>query len=238
MPSAPVFGDGPGKIRPDEVFLDPDAQHLPHTDGHVNAAGKISIQGNGIKKHPCQYIGPLILARVFYDGIHRHQQFVRNNQLFEVSPQDPFQAEADISQIQGMLREHRLLQIVKTADGALDKLREKRDKQGKLPNIPLTGIFPPVHINQIAHGLKRIKGNPQRKQKTRKGQLRNMKHAQQPVEISNGKVCIFQHRKYAKIEYHAGNHPLPLLFFHLCLIGLAFLSVQFSFVFLQIACLD
>ena len=87
MPTAPVFRNVLGEIGTDEVFGQFDAHCLGKTDGHIDAAGEVAVDLNGIEHRQHQKCNAsvfLTLQRT--DG---HGDPVRHHQLLEVTPEHP-----------------------------------------------------------------------------------------------------------------------------------------------------
>lgn len=61
--------------------------------------------------------------------VDRRQDSVGDHKLFKESPQDPLKAKGNCPPVKLVIRPHIVRHIVKAADGALNHLREERNKQ-------------------------------------------------------------------------------------------------------------
>ena len=220
MPSLPVFLNVLRKIRPAEVLCHSNSHGLGNTYGNVNASGKVCVQLKGIEHHTYKYESPLINIRVLDDLINRHQNPVSNDHLLKISPQDTVQSVGYHLCVKSMLLKKRLGQVIKPADGSLDKLGEEGYKEGQLKQIPLCLAGSSVNINNISHSLEGIERNPHGQDQVHKGKfICAVEGLQDPVDIGNDKIGVFQHRQYSQVKNKADQQPFPLLSLHLCLIG-------------------
>ena len=105
----------------------------------------------------------------------------------------------------------RFCQVIKPADRALDQLREKGYEQGQLKQIPLCLAGASVNVDDISHGLKGIERNSHWQDQVYKGKFPcTVEGLQDPVDIGNDKIGIFQHCQDPQIENKTDQKPFPL----------------------------
>ena len=220
MPSFPVFLNILGKIRPAEVLCYSNSHGLGNTYGNVNASGEVCVQFKGIEHHTYKYKSALIDIRILNNLIYRHQNTVGNNHLLKISPQDTVKSIGYYLCVKGMFLKKRFCQVIKPADRTLDQLREKGYEQGQLKQIPLCLAGASVNVDDISHGLKGIEGNSHWQDQVYKGKFPcTVEGLQDPVDIGNDKIGIFQHCQDPQIENKTDQKPFPLFSLHLCFIG-------------------
>ncbi len=81
-------------------------------------------------------------------------------------------------------------QLIIAPDRPLNQLGKKRDEQRKPRQVFLRRIFAVVHIQQIAHRLKRVKADAQRQQQPKRRRSEPAAHV----------VRIFERRQQAEIK--------------------------------------
>ena len=242
MPSLPVFLNVLGKIRPAEVLCHSNSHGLGNTYGNVDAPGKICIQLKCIEHHSYKYKSSLINVRVLDDLIYRHQNAVGNDHLLKISPQDAVKSIGYHLCIKGMFLKKRLGQVVKPADRSLDQLGEKGYKEGQLKQIPLRLAGSSVNVDNISHSLEGVEGNSHWQDQIHKRKfVCAVEGLQDPVDIGDNKIGVFQHRQDSQVKDETDQQPFPLFPLHLCLIGFLFIPGDLSLVCFYVGvllCLD
>ena len=87
-------------------------------------------------------------------------------------------------------------QLIIAPDRPLNQLGKKRDEQRKPRQVFLRRIFAVVHIQQIAHRLKRVKTDAQRQQQPKRRRAEPAAHV----------VRIFERRQQAEIKQKRREH--------------------------------
>ena len=116
-----------------EVLRQLDSQALRRADGHVDAAGEVSVQRHSVHRDQGQDVYALVLVRAAGQGPDHCHETVRHHQLFEEAPQHSLQPKSRLGGVPPVLRQQGGGQRVIAADGALNELWEEGDEQGKFP---------------------------------------------------------------------------------------------------------
>ena len=59
-------------------------------------------------------------------------------------------------------------ELVVAGDGALNQLREEGDEQREAHGVLLRRVLAVIHVDQVADGLERVKGDAQRQQQVKR----------------------------------------------------------------------
>lgn len=91
--------------------------------------------------------------------------------------------------------------VAVTDDRPGDEVREKRDVRAEVDEIPLRGSVPPVNIDGIGQGLKRIKGDADGKRHGRRGN----RQASQRIQRADQQPGILEKAQHAEVDTNAEN---------------------------------
>ncbi len=210
MPSAPEIGDTRRQIRTLKVFVQRDAKNLSRTRCNIYAAGKIAINLYAIPQRSHCDITAAQRFRKAKNIIHHHRNSVGNDHFFERAPKHKLHTEFH-PRIGKFIRAEQLLRKrIETPNRSLYDLREKRYEQRQLCQIPLRLHLFPINVNQVTHGLKRIKRNAQRQKKPEYRQFpANTQPRKQRIQVIADKAGIFQYRKYPEVEQERRHKDEP-----------------------------
>ncbi len=225
MPSAPEIRDTRCQIRTFKVFIQRDAENLRRARRDIYAAGKIAINLYTVPKRGHCDITAAQRFRKAENIIHHYRYPVGNDHFFERAPKHQLHAEF-YPRIGKFIRAEQLLRKrIETPNRPLYDLREKRYEQRQLCQISFRLHLFPVNVNQIAHGLERIKRNTQRQKKPEYWQFpANAQPREQRVQVIADKAGIFQHGKYSEVEQKRRHKDKP---FFPCKSGFPCLSAFF-----------
>ena len=197
MPSAPKISNTGGSIRIIEVFQEMEAEHFPHTDGHIAVAAEIIINlqpiGQG-RKPRFRHGQPGVHLRK--KGICRHRHGIGNQHLFRKPDNKPAKAVRHLLRRRGTLSQ--LCGNVAVAhDGSGNQLREKGDIQQQIKKVILNQFFVPVRINGVRHDLEREKRYTNRQCNLRH---RNCK-PQNGIDTLDKKAHILKSEQCDNVQY-------------------------------------
>ena len=170
-------------------------------------------------------------ALIAENGFHQRQRAVGDDLLFEQTPEHQQQPALDVIQIKAVRLNQLAFKLVKARDRALNELREEGDEQRKLRRVLFRRVFGVVDVDEIAHGLERVKADAQRQnQPQRRGILARQRRA----PCHHG-IQIFEHGQHAEVEQQHREKPDSLRGTRLCFARLFLLGGQFGLVFVQIS---
>ena len=191
MPAPPVVRQGDGEQGAAEILRQLDAEHLGRAPGDVDAAGEIAVELNTVEQHPGKEHGAPVLGVIAEHGSHDDSRPVGDDQFFEIAPHSQLEAVFQVVRVKNVPSGELGAQITEAADGSLDHLGKEGHEQGESGQAFLRRVFPPVAVDDIAHRLEHIEGQPQREHQPqiRLGQM----------EQAGGEVQIFHHVQQAEV---------------------------------------
>ena len=181
MPPAPELPEGFGQIGRIKILAHGDTQHPGQAQDHVDTAGEIAVELQGIQEHSRQGVSALVLDGVSADGADNDPQPGRDHILFQQTPHRPGSAiENTVPGDPAVIQ--RPVHGVITLDGADEQMGNVGYKQGVTEQIPLRLILSPVHIHIIGNDLQGKVGD------THGGQQRDACHRLEFEHQQHGSV--------------------------------------------------
>ena len=189
VPPPPELLDGLGGIGQVEVLQKPEAEHPAQADGHVavSAEVEVDLQGVAHRSQPGQ-------AEIQLGGRHSKHRVgdlphgVCQEHLLPQAENKP--AQTGQGQFRGHLPPVDLAgYVVIDDDGTGDKLRKERDVQQQLTGVPGPPLRMAVNIDDVAHPLEGIEGDPDGQHDACEGQIR----PGQAVKGPDDKVYVLEH---------------------------------------------
>ena len=101
--------------------------------------------------------------------LNERQRAVGDDLLFEETPKHEQRGALDVFDVKAVRLLELGAELVIAADGALNELREKGDVERKACGVALGGVLAVVDVDQVAHGLERVKRNAQGQQQVERG---------------------------------------------------------------------
>ena len=198
VPPAPEIAQRNREIRPPEILRQSNTEQLRNARDQINAAGKIAVLLHGIGQHADHghRAAPRAARRVKHGADHR-QDAVGNNHLFGKPPEHQQKCARHID-LPAVLQ--LLFQLIVSPDRALNQLREKRNEQREPREILLRRIFAVVYVQQIAHGLERVKADAQRQQQPQRRRAEPAAHV----------VRIFERGQQPEVQQQRRQHDRAL----------------------------
>lgn len=159
MPAAPEFPDGESQVGAFKICHQFDAKKPCAADGDVRVAGKVTVNFDGEHDRHDDKDKTDIAVRVVVDLVDHYSENVRDHQLFKITPGHQLEPVGRVFIVEASLRFELRQKGSCAADGACQKLREEGDKEGVVAEVPLRPDFSLIDVDQIAHGLEKVKGN-------------------------------------------------------------------------------
>ena len=125
MPAVPEVRDGTGEIRTFEILVQGNAEAFSRPHHHVHAAGKVTVQLDGIAQDPHNDRNSCIGFIIAKHLIHHNRGPVRYDDFLKISPKHQLQAPFNTFQAEFPLAEQLGCQPVITPDWPLQDLRKK-----------------------------------------------------------------------------------------------------------------
>ena len=98
--------------------------------------------------------------------------------------------------------------IAGTHNWSGDELREKGDGENEITQGSRRLENAAINIKGIGEGMKGVKGDANRQENIEMGQMINDPDpSEQPLEIFEQEVSIFEEAEHAQVHAHAGHEP-------------------------------
>src|SRR5688500_1506808 len=162
MPPPPEFRYRPGEIGLTEVLHQPESHHLGRSDRDIGVAGKIAVNligeqhGNDGQRDSVVCLWPRV------DSIDSDGEPVCDNNLFKQSPHHQLETVGYATILEVVLFAKLAEQVLRTLDRTGDELRIEQHVQSKDPEVALSALIAQIHLDDVAHRLKRMEGQSDR----------------------------------------------------------------------------
>ena len=230
VPPAPKFRGGTGEKGLTEVFRQTHAEHFRRTDGHVDTAGEIGIQLQGITDGAQQHRDAAVLCVFGEDQLYQRTEPIRQHHFFEKTPDDALGTERNVVVGQTFTGIQRLRRFGIAADGAFHNGGKKRHIQRQTPQIPVGGDLLFVYIHDVGHRLHGEKGDADGHRQLQRGEGEGQRHlGEQNVQIAADKVEILQKQQHTDLHRHTQPQNPPFFPDGQLLLGVKILRAPESF---------
>ena len=212
MPAPPKIRHRGRLIGLAKIQIEIEPQDAGRAPGHVGIAREVAVnlEGEGQRgQHQQGAFG--VLARVVEDGIDEQGQPVGHHHFLEQAPGHEPQPTHNAGIIERMLAPELRQHVPAALDGPGHQLREKCHEQRKPTEIPLRFQSALVHINDVAHRLKRVERHPHRQQQPQRGahRKRQMQGLGQLPHAIAKKIEVLENEQRAQVAGQAEVEPRP-----------------------------
>ena len=237
MPPLPELRDGAGEEGTLEVFRKGDPEELGAAQSHVDGAGEVHVQLNGVADGGHGDDGAVVLVVVGKDVENEDVQSVRHHHLLDDAPQDALTTQQEVVPAHGGRLPQPLGGLLIATNGALHHLREEAQEQSQAEEVVVGLNLAPVHVNQVGHSLEGVEGDSDGEQEG--GHRKNGGHveeAQQGISITEEKVAVLEGEEQADVNDHRQQDDAPLLPLNASTDGFPLVRLRQRQLFLSVAC--
>ena len=159
MPPPPEVGDALREVGTLEVLVKPDAEHLRASARDVHVAREVGVELDGVEhedRRPADEAG--VVPDRAPHGIDAVRDDVRDHHLLEEAPRHALDAVDSLLVIEGLLPEELRREAPVVTDRPLQDLREVRDEERVLEEVPLGGHNLALHVDAVAETLEHVEG--------------------------------------------------------------------------------
>ena len=210
MPPPPEVGDALREVGTLEVLVEPDAEHLRTPARDVHVAREVGVELDGVEdedRRPADEAG--IVPDRAPHGIDAVRDDVGDHHLLEEAPRHALDAEDRLLVVEGLRLEELRREASVVADRPLQDLREVRDEERVLEEVPLGGHDLALHVDAVAEALEHVEGKTDRQQQLdRRQRGMHPDRAHQPVDVGEEELQILEHDEHPD-RHDGGPHASP-----------------------------